>query len=83
MSVNQAKADNTAGVFQNPDADHIQSKLWHRVTSRVRDTNSMQRWMQPREDDTAAVRKLQQYIASLDFGNGDLVNEHKDIYSEM
>ncbi|KAF8348366.1 hypothetical protein F5887DRAFT_644155 [Amanita rubescens] len=37
--------------------------------------------MQPREDDTAAVRKLQQYIASLDFGNGDLVNEHKDIYT--
>lgn len=37
--------------------------------------------MRPKEDDIAAVRKLRQYIASLDFGNDDLVKAHKDIYT--
>lgn len=39
--------------------------------------------MQSNEDDLAAVRKLQQYIASLDFGKDDLVEDHKEIYSQF
>ena len=39
--------------------------------------------MQPNEDDIAAVRKLQKYIALLDFASGDLVEDHKEIYSQF
>ncbi|KAF8639520.1 hypothetical protein AX17_001425 [Amanita inopinata Kibby_2008] len=37
--------------------------------------------MQPTEDGAEAVRKLRQYIASLDFKEENLVQNHKDIYT--
>ncbi|KAM6501990.1 hypothetical protein JOM56_001967 [Amanita muscaria] len=37
--------------------------------------------MQPKEDDIAALYKLQQRIASLDFSRDDLTTDHKDIYN--